>query len=160
MLPIPVEIKIRYTEKGSLAPTKAEIKEGITQNIKLWIVKNVVRKLNFQLYTFYYLDFNLFADIQRVIFLSPDIRVSTKYINKTTNTMCFTYKSSNFSLEHYISSYSTNNIYKKYKDPYHFKIKIIKNPLGQFVMMTDFVFDDIISLYKAALYNPIQIDSI
>jgi len=150
---VSVEIKTRYTEKGGKGPTKAEVVEGLSQKAQVWIIQHKVKRC-----TYYYLTFKLFVDIQRAIFMSPNIHcISIPTVNDYMSykyTMAPKYQKGVIFYEHYVRSSMSRGMYdKRFDDEYNLKINLIRNPLGQFVMLTEGVFDEVVYLYNTAVSN-------
>lgn len=142
---VSVEIKTRYTDKGAVGPSKKEIIEGLSQRAQLWIIQHKVYSS-----CYYYLTFDLFINIQKTIFMSS-IKCTTSYTaSKYTS---FLYEK--YGYEHCVRSIVCKGMYNKKisNDRFNMKIILIDNKIGQFVMMTEGVFDEIVSLYNIAINN-------
>lgn len=151
--PVSVEIKTRYTDKGAKGPSKGEVIEGLSQNAKVWIIQHKTKHC-----THYYLTFDFFVLLQKAIFISPNITSTSELTPQGYSWFKYIcapeYQKGITFYEHYVKEVKCRGMYKRnYEDEYGTKINIIRNSLGQFVIMTEDVFDEIVYLYKTAVSN-------
>ncbi len=151
---VQVEIKTRFTNINNIKPTLKEFREGLTQNIQLFVIHNHKRNKNY-----FYLDYILFVELwktfvlkswrintlpflganwEKELGLEPPSKIFefTPYFNSMTTWFNlvdeFKFKWSNFGNKFYETS----------------RLFILKNKVGVYIAMNEDTFNDLIDLYQ------------
>ena len=148
---IRTEIKIRYTENGSKAPSKAEIKEGLTQGVSVWYIYHKAKRC-----TYIYMTYKFFCTLQSAILMSPNFECETELGPRDRiTTVC----NAKYRQRDKVNRWEQDLYHKTVKGtmpniPYGgglgINIYILTTSIGRYVMMTEGKFDDMLYQYGRA----------
>lgn len=140
---IKTEIKTRWTDPLNIKPTLKEFKEGISQDIKIFLIHNV-KKLE----TYYYIDYSLFVKVWAMI-IGYHYKLNVCSVNRNPlNTRenyieCWVKKRGR--LDFWIEP--DHKVFKK-NFPCRDTLFLYKTKVGYYIATNETTFNELIELYQ------------
>lgn len=150
---IRVEHKTRYNDKNLYSPTSSELKEGLTQKIKIWYIANGKRPYSFP---YVFVNYNLLMKLIQVIFAHNKIIVKKDSYLDNTYTIGYKYVSKSsrifspidLAYNYIIIKRGLNPGVKNLKQINFYRFIVAKTPYGKFCYMDGNLFENLVKLYK------------